>query len=67
MLHSNQSSNGARLHTWSVMTHKTKREYKAHAKTEKTMALAFKKNKDFSQWMRKVPKARKQFRYEPPE
>jgi len=49
------------------MTHKTKREYKAHAKTEKTMALAFKKNKDFSQWMRKVPKARKQFRYEPPE
>ena len=47
------------------MTHKTKREYKAHAKTEKTMSVAFKKNKNFSQWMRKVPK--KQFRYEPHE
>ena len=52
------------------MKHKTKREYKAHAKTEKTMALAFKENKDskdLSQWMRKLPKHKKDFRYEPPE
>ena len=48
------------------MKHKTKREYKAHAKTEKTMALAFKENKDFSQWMRKVPK-RKNNLGTPPE
>jgi|TARA_B110000263_G_scaffold149431_1_gene129663 hypothetical protein len=47
------------------MTHKTKREHKARAKTE--MAVAFEKNKDLSQWMRKVPKAKKSFRTPPPE
>ena len=48
------------------MKHMSKREYKARVKTEK-MATAFKKNKNFSQWMRKVPKHKKDFRYEPPE
>jgi len=48
------------------MKHMSKREYKARAKIEK-MATAFKKNKNFSQWMRKVPKHKKNFRYEPPE
>jgi len=48
------------------MKHMSKREYKARAKSEK-MATAFKKNKNFSQWMRKVPKHKKDFRYEPPE
>ena len=48
------------------MKHMSKREYKARVKTEK-MATAFKKNKNFSRWMRKLPKGSKQFRYEPPE
>ena len=48
------------------MKHMSKREYKARAKSEK-MATAFKKEKNFSKWMRKVPKHKKDFRYEPPE
>jgi len=49
------------------MTHKTKREYKARAKTE--IAVAFEKNENLSQWMRRVPKAKKHqgFRTPPPE
>ena len=37
-----------------------------HAKkAESKMVSAFKKEKNFSQWMRKLPK--KQFRYTPPD
>ena len=44
---------------------RVKRSEKHAKKTEKKMASVFKKEKYFSQWMRKLPKA--QFRYTPPD
>ena len=46
---------------------RVKRSEKHAKKTEKKMASVFKKEKNFSKWMRKVPKHKKDFRYEPPE
>jgi len=48
------------------MLHNPKRVKKSKKHAKKTeMRLAFEKNENLSQWMRKVPK--KQFRYTPPD
>ena len=48
------------------MLHNPKRVKKSKKHAKKTeMRVAFEKNENLSQWMRKVPKA--QFRYTPPD